>query len=396
MQIGGVMNKEDTTEEPSELVATKPATRRAGPGKKTVFAMLSVVLILLILEGLSSALLLPMEYSDWASGKKSRVVAEDKHVQYDADLGWSHIPGTKIKNMYGEGRDLTINARGFRDHREIVDLKEDEYRLIFLGDSFTLGFGVGDQHTIGMQLEGLGRGVRTLNLGQGGYGIDQAFLWYKRDASDIETDWVIFQFIGPDFLRTAQDRFVSGYHKPLFVVEDGALTLTNVPVPERLKPGSELIHPGAKARYFRSKIALTRLLDRMLGRQAGEQSALKDQYARGVEISCLIFKEMQKISAAQNKKVLFVYIPTLWDFERRNSEIGQMCAEAVDGFCRKNNLPFYNLLPEVAALAEDERIALYLGAENHLGEAGTRYVAEKLDEVLMNMDPQYGLLVNAR
>ena len=61
-----------------------------------------------------------------------------------------------------------------------------------------------------MQLEGLGRGVRTLNLGQGGYGIDQAFLWYQRDASDIETDWVIFQFIGPDFLRTAQDRFVSG------------------------------------------------------------------------------------------------------------------------------------------------------------------------------------------
>jgi hypothetical protein len=134
-------------------------------------------------------------------------------------------------------------------------------------------------------------------------------------------------------------------------------------------------------------------MNRMLGWQASEQGALKEQYARGVEISCLIFKEMQKISAAQDKKVLFVYLPTLWDFERGNSEIGQMCAEAVHGFCRKNNLPFYNLLPQVAELAEDERAALYLGSENHLGEAGTRYVAEKLDEVLMNIDPQYRLRV---
>ena len=38
----------------------------------------------------------------------------------------------------------------------------------------------------------------TINMGQVGYGVDQAFLWYRRDADDLDVDVQFLAFIPND------------------------------------------------------------------------------------------------------------------------------------------------------------------------------------------------------
>ena len=58
--------------------------------------------------------------------------------------------------------------------------------------------------------------LETLNMGQGGYGVDQAYLWYKRDAAKFEHQVHLLAFITDDFVRMQSDRF-RGYGKPVIM-----------------------------------------------------------------------------------------------------------------------------------------------------------------------------------
>jgi lysophospholipase L1-like esterase len=56
-------------------------------------------------------------------------------------------------------------------------------RIAVVGDSFTFGLEVRYEDTWPYQLErALGPEFRVLNLGVDGYGVDQAFLRYRRDV----------------------------------------------------------------------------------------------------------------------------------------------------------------------------------------------------------------------
>jgi hypothetical protein len=67
-------------------------------------------------------------------------------------------------------------------------------------------------------------------MGQGGYGVDQAWLWFARDGAPLEHQLHLFSFIVEDFARMGASSFF-GYGKPRLRVEDGVLRVDNVPVP---------------------------------------------------------------------------------------------------------------------------------------------------------------------
>ena len=103
-------------------------------------------------------------------------------------------------------------------------------RIVCSGDSFTLGYGVDDEQTWCARLEAREPRFETINMGQGGYGIDQAYLWYRRDAAMLDHHVQVFAFISADFGRLLSDRF-QGYGKPVLRMKQGALVLENTPVP---------------------------------------------------------------------------------------------------------------------------------------------------------------------
>jgi hypothetical protein len=115
-----------------------------------------------------------------------------------------------------------------------------KHRIALFGDSFTFGLEVRYEQTWGAQLEhALGSDYQVLNFGVDGYGVDQAYLRYRRDARQWQPDIVILGMIDDDFRRSmcvygflCFPRSEMPFPKPRFLMADGKLTLANVPLPQ--------------------------------------------------------------------------------------------------------------------------------------------------------------------
>jgi hypothetical protein len=85
-------------------------------------------------------------------------------------------------------------------------------------------------------LEESGVPARVLNLGVGGYGMDQALLRFRRDGAALAPDVVVFGFQAENTHRNRnlvrplyQPSTGLPFSKPRFVLEDGRLRVINVP-----------------------------------------------------------------------------------------------------------------------------------------------------------------------
>lgn len=149
------------------------------------------------------------------------MTAERLNTEYDPDLGWISKKSFAAQDMYGPGVALHTNARGFRGQDAVADsVATGKRRVVCSGDSFTLGHGVADEETWCSVLGS--DALETVNMGQLGYGIDQAYLWYMRDARTLDHHVHLLAFVTDDFRRMALDRFL-GYAKPLLSPQGDSL-----------------------------------------------------------------------------------------------------------------------------------------------------------------------------
>ena len=150
-------------------MADPTTSGRPGPRLALVFGFaFACVIALALVEGVSSLFLL---VRDLATGA-SEPLAEHRHSRYDADLGWVNVPGLKLPDFYGPGRSLSINDQGFRGTRNVAArTPTGTHRVVCSGDSFTLGYGVGDEETWCALLVNDDAELEAVNMGQGGYGV---------------------------------------------------------------------------------------------------------------------------------------------------------------------------------------------------------------------------------
>ena len=190
---------------------------------------------------------------------------------YDEMLGWTHPP-----NAVRQSGEFTINSAGLRSRREYSQRPpSDTLRIALFGDSFTAGDEVSDDETWGHQLEiKLNQaGIRTevLNFGVSAYGMDQAFLRWRKAGRGYAPDMVIFGF-QPENLNRNVNIFSMLYFthtlpfsKPRFVLtaRGGGLELVNSPPipPEQIIDALESFgsHPLAKyEHYYQSRDVVSR------------------------------------------------------------------------------------------------------------------------------------------
>jgi hypothetical protein len=161
----------------------------------------------------------------------TKPVAESEYVQHDSELGWVSKPNVRIPDLYGPGVSFSTDENGFR--RGVTPVgRSAAVRLVCSGDSFTLGYGVSDENTWCARLDTLESSLETINMGQGGYGLDQAYLWYLRNGAGLRHDVHVVSFITVDFDRMMTASF-NGFAKPTLAVRDGRLVTLNAPVPHR-------------------------------------------------------------------------------------------------------------------------------------------------------------------
>jgi len=107
--------------------------------------------------------------------------------------------------------------------------REEALRISVFGDSYTYGADVDDAEPWPAQLAQAIPESQVLNFGTAGYGHDQIMLNLERNGAAWSPDVVLVGLIDVDRDRNVLDFYNAP--KPRFVVDDGRLIATNVPVP---------------------------------------------------------------------------------------------------------------------------------------------------------------------
>lgn len=339
---------------------------------KLVLVNLLVVLgLLFLIEGAVSYLSIGHAFF-------TQKIAERQHTEYDPELGWINLPGITIPDMYSREDPLTINSQRYRSTREFsTRVPDGKVRVICSGDSFTLGYGVDDDHTWCQQLTTIDERLETVNMGQGGYGVDQAFLWYRRDEQELEHDIVVFAFIRDDFSRMQSDTFM-GYGKPFLSVRDGQLVQDNYPVPRKSYDASWL---GANL-YMWLELDTVQWLSGQLG------GALPAPAGHGVTdhahtdaVVGKIFAALDDIAVRNNRHAVLAYLPTEGDIarddKRRWERLVRSQAEA-------HGYDLVNVADAMRTLQPGDAEKMFRGG-GHYTDEGNRYVAEVIYQHLAEL-----------
>jgi hypothetical protein len=97
----------------------------------------------------------------------------------------------------------TNNSLGWRGRREYRAGKQQEARVLILGDSFTYGFGVNDDQTFAARIEKNLRAdhlpVEVMNAGNPGKGTDYALKSFETIGRKFHPDLTILAFFSNDF-----------------------------------------------------------------------------------------------------------------------------------------------------------------------------------------------------
>lgn len=359
-------------------VSTNPgsATRRSGaPGRLVqllVVALLCAIAVLLA-EGVASAVLFVLNLGE------QRIVAERLHTEHDPLLGWINRPDVDLPNLYGPGRGVRTNAQRFRNAATFpAAVEPGRKRWICAGDSFAFGYGVDNDDTWCERLRQLVPGLETVNMGQGGYGVDQAFLWYERDGRALAHDAVLFTFITTDFERMQRTQFM-GHPKPRLRIVDGEIVPENVPVPS---PGLLRTHLP-RWRNAIEGLALVRVLKRVLeGRSAQADPPPTDARAFA-ELVEKLFASLQAEANKSGRTVVFVHLPTLADRFNQNSD---GLRTVLGNLAREHRWTLVDLIPAlrelppayVRSLFIAEDLPGFIRAAGHYNEDGNAFVAAQI------------------
>jgi hypothetical protein len=333
-----------------------------------------VVLVVALAEGAASVYLLA---SDFRAASGPNTVTRP-HTTYDTLLGWVNRKRFVSPDEFGRGLALTTNAEGFRDTRDLPPVAAPgEVRLVCSGDSFTLASGVADGNHWCALLERELPGLRTMNMGQGMYGLDQAYLWYRRDGLRYPHDVQILA-ITDVMLERATTGTYSGRNKPYFVLERDHLALRNVPVPRQSTEQLRFVY-AARTIEELGLMRLIRGIPMFGGRRTVERAA-----TASFPMFEKILDELVAIHARRGSRLVLAWLPTRRDMTPGSHDAwrGRLAA-----YARGRGVTFVDLTPAMRALRRDSLDLVWItrvpagsptGVPGHYTNLGNRWVARAL------------------
>ena len=339
--------------------------------RRALFAAVAFTLFLLLLEGLSSAVVASLEIYRTIYG----VPLEHRHVRHDSEVGWVNLPNVRIPDLYGAGRGFTTNSEGFRAKREYSpEIPEGRLRVLCSGDSFTAGNDVDDEDAWPRLLELRDGKVEAINIGMGGYGADQAFLLARRTAASFDYDIHLFSFITDDFVRMRGDTFF-GREKPLLGFRGDRLEALNAPLHEvsfftQWRAANRI---GRVLRPIRMMDLGARARDALRPRQPVEVGGKFEtpDFAGDAEMKktvAAMIAELKSDSDRRGARLALSYIP-IFDEYRLNAHLGRW-QDWIRAEAAAAGVAYWDLGEDLRALGEAEAAGLYIGPDRRSVQAG--------------------------
>jgi GDSL-like Lipase/Acylhydrolase family len=167
---------------------------------KILFPMLTLVMSLIVV-GLLAELLVRLVADD---GKQFdlemwKYARDVKIVSPDPLIGHEHRPNRKAHLM---GVDVVTNSQGLRDREFQYDRRQGVLRIVMLGDSVTLGWGVPYEVTFSKRLERLyakrGINAEVINTAVGNWNTVQEVQYFLTNAYRYHPDVVVLNYFVND------------------------------------------------------------------------------------------------------------------------------------------------------------------------------------------------------
>lgn len=308
---------------------------------------------------------------------------------FDPELGWDKNP---IARNYVGGK---------------------RYLAQSYGDSFVEGAEVGPDHTWQAQFEQL-TGAAILNLGVGGYGLDQAVLKFEKHARNYSTRLAILGLYPQTYRRAlsyhpfyyfANSEAFTFAFKPIFVKEDGRFKLMPPPCADaaclmealsnrdheiwRQLKGHDywyLKNQGKPTADFPITLAYAQVLPQILHQRRERQGTenyffVNDQSFQLVEYLITRFVKSSR-NFGMTPVCLLLYAPV----DLKVIKAGIRLDDKLIKFLEKSDVPHVDTARHILAQYRQDDDFMGLSApEGHLNERGNRLVAESLAQGLRSI-----------
>ena len=265
--------------------------------KKIALIVLSITFSLIIVE----ILLRITGYKPWKNYETNQNII----FEPIKNLGWKSKKGTYTISAGNTNNksEISIGDKGNRLN-QIENIGGNKSKIIFVGGSFTQGWGVNDNQTFVSKIQNKYLNYNVLNFGQGGYGGVQSLILLKDEIKNLKNiKLVVYGFIEHHQYRNVArsswleslSRFSSqGYYRepkvPFATLDElGKLKLN--------KPISYLKLP------LREYSAIITLLEKVYMKQSTKSRKKIQQ-----KVTRQIFKDMDELAKNNNSKYLVVIL----------------------------------------------------------------------------------------
>ena len=290
------------------------------------------------------------------------------YQKYHERFGWVGKKNIHFPDHFGPDKYIKINNQGFREDSDTdITPQANRTRVVCSGDSFTFGQGVANDQTWCSQLNNFIPNLDTINLGQSGYGVDQSFLWYRHNEPSLISKIHIFAFIGGDFDRMAvTSKWNTG--KPILKLVNGQIDVQNTPVPN--------FKHWLDRKLITMDLSVIKLARKIMAKfQNSKKSSVESTaHEEAKNVARKIFAEL--VTASNNKKTIFVYLPTRSDMVNESA-----WRKWVTSLMSEANYDFIDLTPAIRKLpaSEAHKIFIPYGKDDgHYTEFGNKWVAQLL------------------
>ncbi len=349
--------------------------------------------------------------------------------EFDENLGWRLIPNKvgsiqKIDYIVRE----KINSKGLRDVEHDYKKEDGVFRIAVLGDSFMEAYQVKLQESFPRLLEEklnskTENKFEVINMGVGGYGTAQEYLYFVQEGVKYEPDLVILAFLPNNDVRNNSEileQWIQGTERtykvtarPFFyLADDGELKL-RMPDKKAAQKSIEELRVWFKEQLkekFLDKILLYKIIinriksqdkiltstcniERLYGLYLMDYSPKREEGEEALEVTKrIILKLRDKVNETGAEFMMFSVTTILELNERFRENIYAKCPEAeekmdiekpqqiLNEFVQENNINYLPLLPYFKKYKKDTgkylhhfRDDAHWNTEGHILAAETVY-----------------------
>jgi lysophospholipase L1-like esterase len=272
------------------------------------------------------------------------------------------------------GKELRTNELGFRDDKDVIPPKEaGEFRIVVLGDSFTVSAGVEYRDTFTSVLEAQLRKqrpkTRVINLAVSGYNPVQYALVLDEVGLSLKPDLIVVGLF-------PENDFTNSHHEAAWAIASGRQSdVTGQVWYERMYVYRAYLRPV----IYR----LTRVWSRAVGQGVPQPGKGGEESSKGWRDNVAALRQISNVAGQRNIPLVIAVLPGTRLLERQRPLFARM-----DALCAENRFVCVDLLEKLIAGGGNE-MRLYLNAlDAHSNENYNRVVGTALSAFIESVEPE--------